>query len=241
MTNPHTLDIPIELLHRAQEEAANQERNHMTEAKLYAALAKAQTEMSKATKDVSNEFFKSKYADLSNVMDACLPALNNNGIALIQPTWRDNTGKDYVKTILLHGETGATLECAVPLIIGKNDMQGYGSAVTYARRYGLMSMAGIAPEDDDGNAAAKAAPKYCSSAQMKRQLLEIEADLVDAKSERDLSKLWSSWESIMDRDNWPPAQFRDDETAYRNIARQKFTVRKEQIQNQNETPKQVAE
>ena len=51
------------------------------------------------------------------------------------------------------------LDCEVPLIIGKNDMQGYGSAVTYARRYGLMTMAGIAPEDDDGNAAAKAAPK----------------------------------------------------------------------------------
>jgi hypothetical protein len=50
-------------------------------------------------------------------------------------------------------------ECRVPLIVGKNDMQGYGSAVTYARRYGLMGMAGVAPEDDDGNAAAKAAPK----------------------------------------------------------------------------------
>ena len=62
-----------------------------------------------------------------------------------------------METILGH-ISGETLKCRVPLIVQKNDMQGYGSAVTYARRYGLMSMAGIAPEDDDGNAASKAAP-----------------------------------------------------------------------------------
>jgi hypothetical protein len=56
----------------------------------------------------------------------------------------------------------------VPLIVGKNDMQGYGSAVTYARRYGLMGMAGIAPEDDDGNAAAKAPPPKHSSTEALR-------------------------------------------------------------------------
>ena len=63
-----------------------------------------------------------------------------------------------VKTILNHGATDTQVECAVPLILGKQDMQGFGSAMTYARRYGLMAMAGIAPEDDDGNAAAKSAP-----------------------------------------------------------------------------------
>ena len=94
----------------------------------------------------------------SSVMDACLPALNENGIALIQPT-EDDEGGRWVRTILIHGASGTELSCRVPLIVGKNDMQGYGSAVTYARRYGLMAMAGIAPEDDDGNAAAKAAPK----------------------------------------------------------------------------------
>ncbi|MFV1484491.1 MULTISPECIES: ERF family protein [unclassified Phaeobacter] len=122
-----------------------------------AALAAAQMEMGKALKQANNPHFRSKYADLGNVMDACLPALNKNGIAVVQPTTDDDTGR-YVKTILIHGETGETLECRVPLIVSKNDMQGYGSAVTYARRYGLMAMAGIAPEEDDGNAAAKAAP-----------------------------------------------------------------------------------
>lgn len=114
--------------------------------------------MGKALKQANNPAFRSKYADLGNVMDACLPALNEAGIALIQPTGEDEHGR-YVETILIHGESGESLSCRVPLIVGKNDMQGYGSAVTYARRYGLMAMAGIAPEDDDGNAAAKAAPK----------------------------------------------------------------------------------
>jgi hypothetical protein len=122
------------------------------------ALAKAQANMGKALKQANNLHFRSKYADLGNVMDACLPALNEAGIAVIQPTGEDVHGR-YVETILIHGESGESLTCRVPLIVSKNDMQGYGSAVTYARRYGLMAMAGIAPEDDDGNAAAKAAPK----------------------------------------------------------------------------------
>jgi hypothetical protein len=122
------------------------------------ALAKAQAEMGKALKQSNNPHFKTKYADLGNVMDACLPALNAAGIAVIQPTGEDEHGR-YVETILIHGESGESLACRVPLIVSKNDMQGYGSAVTYGRRYGLMAMAGIAPEDDDGNAAAAAAPK----------------------------------------------------------------------------------
>lgn len=121
------------------------------------ALAAAQMKMGKALKSANNPHFKSKYADLASVVDACMPALNEAGIAVIQPTTDDESGR-YVETILIHGESGETLKCRVPLIVGKNDMQGYGSAVTYARRYGLMSMSGIAPEDDDGNAAAKAAP-----------------------------------------------------------------------------------
>jgi hypothetical protein len=122
-----------------------------------AALASAQGAMGKALKSSDNPHFKSKYADLASVIDACMPALTSHGIAVIQPTGENEIGR-YVKTILIHGNSGETLECTVPLIIGKQDMQGYGSAVTYARRYGLMSMAGIAPADDDGNAAAKAAP-----------------------------------------------------------------------------------
>lgn len=123
---------------------------------LFQALAAAQSEMSRAAKDSSNLHFKSSYADLASVMRACMGPLNRHGIAVIQPTGEDEHGR-HVKTILVH-ESGQTAECSVPLIIAKNDMQGYGSAVTYARRYGLMSMAGVAADDDDSNAAAKAAP-----------------------------------------------------------------------------------
>lgn len=133
-------------------------RSVMVHKSLFAALAAAQADMGPALKDSVNPAFKSKYADLASVMAACLPALNAHGIAVIQPPFQDEAGQRFVKTVLVHGETGESAECAVPLIVAKNDMQGYGSAVTYARRYGLMSMAGIAPEDDDGNAAAKAPP-----------------------------------------------------------------------------------
>ena len=121
------------------------------------ALAAAQAEMGRALKQSENPHFRSKYADLGNVMDACLPALNKHGIAVVQPFVSGDFGHQ-VQTVFLH-QSGERIECAVPLILGKNDMQGLGSAVTYARRYGLMCLAGIAPEDDDGNAAVVAAPK----------------------------------------------------------------------------------
>jgi hypothetical protein len=122
-----------------------------------AALAAAQAEMGKALKQTDNPHFRSKYADLGNVMDACMPALNANGIAVMQPFIASEFG-NRVATVFLH-ESGERLETEIPLILGKQDMQGLGSAITYARRYGLMCLAGIAPEDDDGNAAAQNAPK----------------------------------------------------------------------------------
>jgi hypothetical protein len=158
------------------------------------ALAKAQANMGKALKQANNPHFRSKYADLGNVMDACLPALNEAGIALIQPTGEDEHGR-YVETILIHGESGESLTCRVPLIVSKNDMQGYGSAVTYARRYGLMAMAGIAPEEDDGHAASKAPPKQ-EQRQQKPQETDAEAIerakeyLAEADSLDDLKERW---------------------------------------------------
>ena len=158
------------------------------------ALAKAQANMGKALKQANNPHFRSKYADLGNVMDACLPALNEAGIALIQPTGEDEHGR-YVETILIHGESGESLTCRVPLIVSKNDMQGYGSAVTYARRYGLMAMAGIAPEDDDGHAASKAPPKQ-EQRQQRPQETDAEAIerakeyLAEADSLDDLKERW---------------------------------------------------
>lgn len=167
------------------------------------ALAAAQIKMGKALKQSDNPHFRSKYADLGNVMDACLPALNEAGIALIQPTGEDDHGR-YVETILIHGESGDQLSCRVPLIVAKNDMQGYGSAVTYARRYGLMAMAGIAPEDDDGNAAAKVPPKQ-EQRQQKPQgptedaIAQATAYLGEADSLDDLRDRWSKLPNAVQR------------------------------------------
>jgi len=156
-----------------------------------AALAKAQANMGKALKQANNPQFKRKYADLSSVMDACLPSLNEAGIAVIQPTGENEHGR-YVETILIHGESGESLACSVPLIVAKNDMQGYGSAVTYGRRYGLMAMAGIAPEDDDGNAAGKAAPKVQPPAPISEQQFQEMKDLI-FDTETDETKFCAYW------------------------------------------------
>ena len=122
------------------------------------ALVKAQKEFGPALKTSTNPHFKNRYADLSACVEAVIDALNNNGIALIQQTHDDSTGVT-VETMFLHesGETLSSGRLHVPA--SKQDPQGYGSALTYARRYSLMAACGIAPEDDDGNAASKPRPK----------------------------------------------------------------------------------
>mgnify|MGYP000019795523 CR=1 FL=1 len=123
-----------------------------------AALAAAQAQMGRALKSANNPHFKSRYADLASVMDACMPALTAHGIAVTQPVRRED-GEIMLYTVLHHADSDQTLDDGgLPLIVNKRDMQGLGSALTYARRYGLMAMAGIAADDDDGNAAAAAPP-----------------------------------------------------------------------------------
>ena len=118
------------------------------------ALVKAQREFGPALKTSRNPHFKSKYADLAAVVEAVIDGLNNNGIALIQQTHECESGV-IVETLLIHesGEQISGGRLHVPA--SKQDAQGYGSALTYARRYSLMATTGIAPEDDDGNAASK--------------------------------------------------------------------------------------
>lgn len=126
-----------------------------------AALAAAQAEMEPAAKDARNTHFKNSYATLASVMAAAIPALTRHGIAVYQPVTATAEGARVVVTILHHGASNETLrDDGMPLITGKNDMQGLGSAITYARRYGLMAMCGIAPEDDDGAAAGTIAPPH---------------------------------------------------------------------------------
>lgn len=119
-------------------------------------MVKAQKEFGPALKSSTNPYFTSKYADLAACVEAVIDALNNNGIALIQKCHESDTGVN-VETLLLH-ESGESLSCGVLHVpASKQDPQGYGSALTYARRYSLMAACGIAPEDDDGNAASRTA------------------------------------------------------------------------------------
>lgn len=118
------------------------------------ALLNAQKEMSNAVKGSKNPFFKSKYADLNAIREACMPLLNDNGIVVLQPTVQLE-GKNFVKTVLMH-ESGETIESLTEILFSKvNDAQAQGSGITYARRYGLQSLVNIGAEDDDGNGASK--------------------------------------------------------------------------------------
>ena len=135
------------------------------------ALVKAQKAFGPALKTASNPHFKSRYADLAACVEAVIGGLNDNGIALIQKCY-DCTDGVMVETMFLH-ESGEMLECGILHVpAAKHDPQGYGSALTYARRYSLMAACGIAPEDDDGNSAIKA-PPVVSEATVKSLLADI--------------------------------------------------------------------
>lgn len=112
------------------------------------ALVLAQTQMSVAVKDSKNPFFKSKYADFNSVREAVVPALNANGIMVMQPIVNGS-----VRTMLIH-TSGEFVGCETPIVVSKEkDPQALGSAISYARRYGLSSLLAVGTEDDDAETA----------------------------------------------------------------------------------------
>lgn len=120
--------------------------------KLAGALAKAQGKITGALKDSANPFFKSKYADLASVWDACRAALSENELAVIQTTESDDSGV-FVTTTLAHS-SGQWVRSRLRLTPKDGTPQGMGSAITYGRRYALAAIVGVAQVDDDGNAAS---------------------------------------------------------------------------------------
>ena len=123
--------------------------------KLATALVAVQSEMPTLVKSANNPFFKSKYVDLATVMESILPILTKNGLAITQFV-SNLDGQSALTTTLVH-TSGEYMSATMPLLLPKNDPQGQGSAITYARRYGAMAALGIvADEDDDGNKAARA-------------------------------------------------------------------------------------
>lgn len=118
---------------------------------LAAALSKAQGAMAGAKKDNVNPHFKSKYADLASIWDAIRAPLSANGLSVVQLCELCDNGAS-VTTTMLH-TSGEWVRGTLFVPASKQDAQGFGSALTYARRYSLAAITGIAPEDDDGQAA----------------------------------------------------------------------------------------
>ena len=133
------------------------------------ALVQFQSELKPVDKNSSNPFFKSKYADLPEVMQTIQPLLAKIKLAVVLMMSELN-GEPALTTIVLH-ESGEKIEATSPLFLAKNDPQSHGSSVTYARRYGVMSALGIvADEDDDANKATQSKASYKPSKATEKQL-----------------------------------------------------------------------
>jgi len=115
---------------------------------LAGALSKAQGEIEAALKSAENPHFRSKYADLASIWDAARIPLSKHGLSVVQTL--NGSNPIVLETTLLHS-SGQWIRGAIPLILVKQDMQGLGSAITYARRYCLAAICGVAQDDDDAN------------------------------------------------------------------------------------------
>lgn len=179
-------------------------------AKLAAALSKAQSSMERAKKDSQNPFFKSKYADLESVWEACRESLAENELAVIQAPQMQGEGV-CLETTLTHS-SGEWIRSVMPLFLGKRDAQALGSAITYARRYALAAMVGIVQSDDDGEAAMKESrnPKKEEIQDMtleqiklsilkkidipNQEMLDEYLQFVKSKVRKPMKSVWIEWE-----------------------------------------------
>lgn len=132
------------------------------------ALAKAQSAIKGAVKDSANPFFKSTYADLDSVWGACREPLTTNGLAVVQSP-RAEGPVVYVDTMLLHS-SGQWIRGSLSVRAKDESPQAVGSCITYLRRYALQSFVGVAPEDDDGEAAMERGPEPEHVTQLRESL-----------------------------------------------------------------------
>lgn len=168
-----------------------------------AALVKAQKQFAPALKTNTNPHFKSKYVGLDGCVEAVIDALNDNGIYLMQKNHPNDTGI-AVETIFIH-ESGESISGGVLTVpADKQNPQGYGSALTYARRYSLMAACGIAPEDDDGQAASKPVVKKKEAINDERLTAAVEKIV---KGEYSVDKLKANFELTTDQYNMLIAKF----------------------------------
>lgn len=176
---------------------------------LAAALVKAQAQIKPAVKDSTNPHFRSKYADLGAVWDACRAALTANGLSVVQMPTDAGEGRVGLTSMLMH-TSGQWMRDTFSAPLQQNNAQGVGSALTYLRRYGLSALVGIvADEDDDGNAAS--APRQQAQQQQRSatyQPVDTRTPIQptngarpaansaangDRITEPQMKKLWATW------------------------------------------------
>ena len=153
----------------------------MAEKTLVQALVKAQSEMGHAVFDQVNPQYDSRFASLKSVIDAAKPALNANGIAFIQRSIPMENGISVETVLYGHGEEIAT--GPVPVPAQKITAQGYGSAMTYAKRYSLAMAVGIAADEDDDGEAAEAEEPQSAPKKTKPKPIQHEGGVEDYSTE----------------------------------------------------------
>jgi hypothetical protein len=154
-----------------------------------AAFVKSQRAFGPALKTSTNPHFKSKYADLANCIEAVIEALNANNIGLMQRTYECKDGV-LVETVFIH-ESGEVMECGMlHLPASKLDAMGFGSCLTYARRYSLLAATGLAPEDDDGVAASRRTE--IKSTVNENQILDLMAAMDEVSTLKELQEAYKA-------------------------------------------------
>lgn len=161
------------------------------------ALAKAQTQLTNVKVDSQNPHFKSRYASLTAVNETVLPILSANGIAVLQGVSSPDVKCVGVSTTFIHGESGEWWTEELFLPPTKVDPQGFGSAITYGRRYLLMAMAGVATDDDDANEASK--PQQAQR-QPQAQAVEQKKAVMPAANKEDAYP--AEWKTPADAQAW---------------------------------------
>lgn len=167
------------------------------------ALAKAQGAIKGALKSEDNPFFRSKYADLAATWDACREALSANGLSVVQVTGGDDPEIVRVTTRLIHA-SGQWIEGITVMRPTKADPQGIGSTITYARRYALAAIVGVAPEDDDGNAASSGKEAAPPAKITEKQAADLDALIEEVGADR---QGFVDWLKIDTLANLPAADY----------------------------------
>jgi len=166
-------------------------------AALAKAIALSQLHVGNALKSSTNPHFKSKYADLAEILNTVRPVFSANCIAIVQtPTFE--SGVASVETMLCH-ESGEFISSVCSSPVSKQDAQGIGSAITYLRRYSLAAMCGIAQEDDDGQHAVQEPQTQRQAPSRKLSNAEREmgvADMKGAPDEAALKQVWADYHAM---------------------------------------------